>query len=92
MASLASRCFAGTIRQRQDVADSGQSAMATTGQILLTAPGRHSVLYRRQTAAPGVVYGVKYAGIMRSLPVSEQQWENRNRQNSVYYLNIQNSV
>jgi hypothetical protein len=38
MASLASRCFAGTIMQREDAADSGQSAMATTGEILLTAP------------------------------------------------------
>ena len=37
MALLASRCFARTIPQRKDVADSGQSAMATTGQILLTA-------------------------------------------------------
>ena len=42
MASLASRCLARTITQRHDVADSGQSAMATTGQILLTAHSRHS--------------------------------------------------
>jgi hypothetical protein len=42
MASLASRWVARTITQRQDVADSGQSAMATTGQILLTAHSRHS--------------------------------------------------
>ena len=34
MESLASRYFA---RTSEDVADSGQSAMATTGQILLTA-------------------------------------------------------
>ncbi len=37
MASLASRCFARTITQREDVTVSGQSAMAATGQILLSA-------------------------------------------------------
>jgi hypothetical protein len=34
MASLASRCFARMTTHREDVADSGQSAMATTGKIL----------------------------------------------------------
>jgi Holliday junction resolvasome RuvABC endonuclease subunit len=36
-ASLASRRFARTITQREDVAVSGQSAMAATGLILLSA-------------------------------------------------------
>ena len=42
MASLASRCFARTITQREDVFDSGPSAMATTTPVLLTAHSRHS--------------------------------------------------
>lgn len=37
MASLASRCFARTITQREEATVSGQSAMAATGQILLSA-------------------------------------------------------
>jgi hypothetical protein len=43
MASLASRCLAPTITQREDLADSGQSLFrdGTAGQILLTASSRH---------------------------------------------------
>ncbi len=61
MASLASRCFARTITQREDVADSGQTAMATTGQILLVAHSPHSSRPRRRRGANTAVCAIRRA-------------------------------
>jgi hypothetical protein len=61
MASLASRYFARTITQREDVADSGQSAMATTGQILLTAQSRNSSRPPRCRGANTAVCAIRRA-------------------------------
>jgi hypothetical protein len=57
MASLASRCFAGTITQREDVTVSGQSARAATGQILLSPTLRPT----RQRKQPGRAAGQRAA-------------------------------